>query len=126
MKYVIDYNSGDNADNDYVYLRYADVLLMKAEAELRMGNASGALSIVNDIRNSRGASELSSIDLDGLLAERGRELYWEGHRRTDLIRYGKFLDAWENKPASDSKYLLFPIPAQSLAANPNLVQNPGY
>ncbi len=126
MKYVIDYNSGDNADNDYVYLRYADVLLMKAEAELRMGNASGALSIVNDIRNSRGASELSSIDLDGLLAERGRELYWEGHRRTDLIRYGKFLEDWENKPASDSKYLLFPIPAQSLAANPNLVQNPGY
>ena len=126
MKYVIDYANGDNADNDYVYLRYADVLLMKAEAELRLGNSGEALSIVNDIRTSRGASELSSIDLDVLLAERGRELYWEGHRRNDLIRFGRFLDAWENKPASDPKYLLFAIPAQSLAANPNLMQNPGY
>lgn len=126
IKYPIDYNSGDNADNDYVYLRYADVLLMKAEAEFRLGNSGTALSIVNDIRTSRGASALSSIDLDGLLAERGRELYWEGHRRTDLQRFGRFLDAWENKPASDPKYLLFAIPAQSLAANPNLQQNPGY
>lgn len=126
IKYIIDYNSGDNADNDYVYLRFADVLLMKAEAELRMGNSGSALNIVNDIRTSRGASELSSIDLDQLLAERGRELFWEGHRRTDLQRFGKFLDAWENKPASDPKYLLFAIPDQSLAGNPNLVQNPGF
>ena len=126
IKYVVDYNGGDNPDNDYVYLRYADVLLMKAEAEMRMGNSGEALSIVNQIRASRGAAELGSIDMDGMLAERGRELFWEGHRRTDLQRFGKFLDAWENKPASDSKYLLFAIPDQSLAANPNLQQNPGF
>jgi len=126
IKYIIDYPSGDNADNDYVYLRYSDVLLMKAEAELRMGNAGTALDIVNQVRTSRGASELASVDLDGLLEERGREFFWEGYRRTDLLRFGKFLDEWENKPASDSKYLLFAIPDQSLAANPNLVQNPGF
>ena len=126
IKYPIDYNSGDNVDNDYVYYRLADVMLMKAEAELRNGNSGAALNIVNTIRASRNASELSSVDTDVLLAERGRELYWEGHRRTDLIRFGKFLDAWQEKPASGSERLLFPIPASSLAANPNLVQNPGY
>jgi hypothetical protein len=126
VKYPIDYVNIENADNDYVYFRLADVMLMKAEAELRMGNSGTALGIVNEIRTSRSASELASIDLDILLAERGRELYWEGHRRTDLIRFGRFLDAWEEKPASGPERLLFPIPAQSLAGNPNLVQNPGY
>jgi hypothetical protein len=127
IKYPIDYvTPGGPSDNDYVFYRYADVLLMKAEAALRTGDNGTALDIVNDIREVRGASTLSSIDLDELLAERGREFYWEGMRRTDLIRFGKFLDAWENKPASGSERLLFPIPAQSLAANPNLTQNPGY
>lgn len=126
IKYPIDYNSGDNVDNDYVYYRYSDVLLMKAEAMLRNGDAGGALSIVNEIRTKRGASELSSVDEQQLLDERGRELYWEGHRRQDLIRFGKFLDAWNNKPASGPERLLFPIPNQALATNPNLKQNPGY
>ena len=61
-----------------------------------------------------------------LLAERGREMYWEYVRRTDLIRFGVFLKPWPYKPADDVKYLLFPIPSQALAANPNLKQNPGY
>jgi hypothetical protein len=61
-----------------------------------------------------------------LLAERGRELYWETGRRTDLIRFGMFLKIWQYKPTDDPKYLLFPVPSQALAANPNLVQNPGY
>ena len=126
IKYPIDYNNGDNVDNDYVFYRYADVLLMQAEALMRTGNSADALAIVNDIRSSRGASALSSIDEATMLAERGRELYWEGHRRTDLIRFGRFLDAWENKPATTSERLLFPIPSTSLAGNPNLVQNPGY
>ncbi len=126
IKYPIDYNSGDNADNDYVYYRYADVLLMKAEAAMRTGDSGTALDIVNEIRSVRGASALSSIDEASMLAERGRELYWEGSRRTDLLRFGKFLDAWEGKPASDNSRLLFPIPAGSLASNPNLIQNPGY
>ena len=126
IKYPIDYDNGDNADNDYVYLRYADVLLMEAEAHLRKGDAGTALGIVNQIRTKRGASELGSLDEAALLAERGRELYWEGWRRNDMIRFGVFLDAWDGKPASGKERLLFPIPANALAVNPNLKQNCGY
>lgn len=126
IKYPIDYNNDETPDNDYVYYRYADVLLMKAEAAMRNGDSGTALDIVNEVRSARGASSMSSIDEAGMLAERGRELYWEGSRRTDLLRFGKFLDAWENKPASDDSRLFFPIPAGSLASNPNLIQNPGY
>ena len=126
VKYPVDYNGGDNADNDYVFFRYADVLLMKAEAMLRTGDAGGALGIVNQIRSARNASAMASLDEAALLAERGREFYWEGWRRQDLIRFGKFLDAWQEKPASGVERLLFPIPANQLAVNPNLEQNPGY
>jgi len=126
IKYPIDYNGGDNADNDYVYLRYADVLLMKAEAQMRNGDA-GALTIVNDLRTKRGATALASLNADNLLAERGRELYWEGNRRTDMIRFGKFLAPFQEKPnTSGPERLLFPIPAAALAVNPNLEQNAGY
>jgi len=60
------------------------------------------------------------------LEERGRELYWEGWRRNDLIRFGKFLDAWQEKPATSSERVLYPIPPTALLSNPQLVQNPGY
>ncbi len=127
MKYVIDYDNPANpVDNDYVFYRYADVLLMKAEALLRTGNDGDALALVNEVRSARGTSMLSSLSLDDLLAERGREFYWEGQRRTDLIRFGKFLDAWHEKPASGPERLLFPIPATAISVNPNLSQNPGY
>jgi starch-binding outer membrane protein, SusD/RagB family len=127
IKYPIDYYNGDNANNDLVIFRYADVLLMKAEAILRSGGSAGdALALVNEIRAARSTSALASLDLDKLLAERGRELYWEGMRRQDLIRFGKFLDAYQEKPAVGAERLLFPIPASALAVNPNLVQNPGY
>lgn len=126
VKYPIDYKNGDNADNDYVFLRYSDVLLMKAEALLRKGNSSEALNIVNQIRTKRGASSLSGLTAEQLLDERGRELYWEGWRRQDLIRFGSFLKAWQEKPASGNERLLFPIPPTNLAVNPNLTQNPGY
>lgn len=127
IKYPYDYaTAGDQKDNDWVLFRYADVLLMKAEAMLRTGNAAGALVIVNSIRAKRGVVDLGSLDLDALLDERGREMYWEGFRRQDLIRFGKFLQAWQEKAASDPKNLLFPIPSNQLAVNPNLTQNPGY
>jgi starch-binding outer membrane protein, SusD/RagB family len=128
MKYPIDYSGGDQADNDYVIFRYADVLLMKAEAQLRgaPGGAAGALTILNQIRTKRGAAALGAADLTALLDERGRELYWEGWRRQDLIRFGKFLGAWQEKAASGPERLLFPIPSEQLAVNPNLKQNPGY
>jgi hypothetical protein len=118
--------SSNNANNDYVFLRYADVLLMKAEAMLRTDNASGALDIVNTIRAHRHASAWTSIDLDKLIDERGRELYWEGWRREDLIRFGKFLEPWQLKPSDNPRNLLFPIPTSDLAVNKNLKQNDGY
>ena len=126
IKYPPDYISGDNADNDYVMFRYADVLLMKAEAQLRTNRAADALILVNQVRTKRGASPLLSLNLNQLSDERGRELYWEGWRRQDLIRFGKYLQPWQEKPVDDPKYLLFPIPNEQLAVNPNLTQNPGY
>ena len=128
VKYAFDYGtSGDFKKNDYVMFRYADVLLMKAEAMARSGNAAGALPVVNSIRAKRGATALASVDLNALLDERGRELYWESWRRQDLIRFGKYLLAWQEKPAdAGTRNLLFPIPSSQLAVNPNLTQNPGY
>ena len=75
------------------------------------------------------------LTLDFLLDERARELYWECHRRTDLIRFGKFTGSeyvWEWKgnvqegTGSESYRDLYPIPANDMMANPNLIQNPGY
>lgn len=64
------------------------------------------------------------MTLDELLAERGRELAFEEHRRQDLIRFGKFGEAWDFKETSDKNKELFPIPSSALNANPNLTQNP--
>ena len=137
-KYPIDfvYTGAGTIDNDYVYFRLADVLLMKAEAILRGGTGTAAgpygstpLALVNYIRthSSRGASALASVNLDQLLDERGRELYLESWRRQDLIRFGKYLGAFQEKNyTSEDKYILFPVPNRFLAVNPNLTQNPGY
>lgn len=121
-------DAGGSANNDYVLLRYSDVLLMKAEALFRKGETDEALDIVNDLRDKRGATELASLTADNLLDERGREFYWESWRRHDMIRFGKFLAPYgPTKPGtSDNKYVIFPIPSNALAVNPNLTQNPGY
>lgn len=138
MKYPPDFtnNGAGTTDNDMVHLRLPDVLLMKAEAILRGGTATSAgtfgntpLALVNSIRThaSRNAGPLASLDLNTLLDERGRELYLELWRRQDLVRFGQFLKATDTKPqASAATYLVFPIPNQQLAVNPNLGQNPGY
>jgi hypothetical protein len=126
MKYTPDYENLTSPENDLVFFRYADILLCKAEAKMRTGDNAGALAIVNQLRTVRKATQLSSINEDVMLAERGRELYSENWRRNDLIRFGKFLNAWAEKPASDAKYLLFPFSSSQIASNPNLVQNPGY
>jgi hypothetical protein len=109
---------------------------MMAEAELNSGNNAGALALVNQVRAARKAAPLTALTLVNssnlydpttLLAERQKELYWEGTRRQDLIRVGVYLQAWALKDAdADGKYLLFPIPSTQLIVNPNLVQNPGY
>jgi hypothetical protein len=110
---------------------------MVAEAYARIDNTGQALTMINELRAIRGADPLPSLtlvntsDVDDpgtLLAERGRELYWEGWRRQDLIRFGVFTVAWELKDADadPARNLLFPIAPDELLANPNLVQNPGY
>ena len=127
VKYPFDYAAaGDQKNNDLAIFRYADILLMKAEALLRSGKAAEGLTIVNTIRAKRGVGNLAALDVNTMLDERGREMYWEGYRRQDLIRFGKWLQPWQEKAASDPRNLLFPIPSDQMAVNPNLTQNPGY
>ena len=130
LKYPFDYASLGQKNNDWVVYRYSDVLLMKAEAILRGGQATNGdtpSAIVNEIRKNRTTPALETVNLDTILEERARELYWEGWRRQDMIRFGKFLQPRQEKPtASDPKYLVYPIPSQQLAVNGNLNQNPGY
>ncbi len=110
-----------------VMARFADAHLMRAEAMLRLGNTAGALAEVNELRAMReNTPPLTSLSEQELLDERARELYTEGWRRNDLIRFGQFSSSWEFKEAGDGHTDLFPIPANALLSNPNLTQNPGY
>jgi starch-binding outer membrane protein, SusD/RagB family len=111
--------------NGVVMGRYSDAHLMRAEAMFRSGTGD-ALAEINELRELRGASTLASLSLQDILDERGRELYTEGWRRNDLIRFGAFKNAWQFKAAGDGHTDLFPIPASAILSNPNLVQNPGY
>ena len=112
-------------NNDYVMFRYADVILMKAEALLRLGQGD-PLALVNTLRATRTAKPRTALTLDDLLEERGLEFAYEHWRRNDLIRFGKWEGSWGLKTNSDPTRRLFPIPQDVLAVNPNLVQNPGY
>ena len=130
-------------DTDFPLFRLADVYLMYAEAVLRGGSggdASTALGYVNAIRtraygSTAGNITSAQLTTDFILDERGRELFWEGHRRTDLIRFGEFststyLWPWKGGvsggASTASFYNLFPIPSSDVSANANLTQNPGY
>jgi len=130
VKFPLDPANIDQCANDYVPLRYADVILMKAEAILRGGTdpaGQTAVALVNSVRANRGAAALTTIDLPELLKERGRELYWEGWRRNDQVRFGTFLDPMDNKPAKSADNLaVYPIPQKATSTNPNLKQNFGY
>jgi len=124
---------GSSSKNDYVFYRYADALLMKAEAILRStGPGAGVDQIVNDIRAKRkngttALATLTNVDLPTLLDERGRELYLEAVRRNDLVRFGKFNAPVTERPsASEASRCIFPIPNVALSSNPNLKQNSGY
>jgi hypothetical protein len=114
-----------------VMARFADALLMRAEAKLRNNDAAGALIDVNKVRAARANTTAfaGTLDLPKLLDERGRELYTEGWRRNDMIRFGVYNAAKEFMPVAeggDDHTNLFPIPSSALITNPNLVQNPGY
>ncbi|MBE9510053.1 MAG: RagB/SusD family nutrient uptake outer membrane protein [Bacteroidetes bacterium] len=148
-KWEFGIGSMPDMSNDYAVFRYADVLLMKAEALWRKGNEDDALLLVNQIR--RRASIITDLtDLDGPLSydmaagnvsggelfnEIGREMFAENHRRQDLIRWGFYtdVDKWVlpyNNPgdvlATGAHTTLFPIHRDKIEANPNLTQNPGY
>lgn len=130
IKYLPQPGFLDSPSNDYIFFRYADLLLMKAEAIVRGGtDASGqtAEAIVNNLRTTRGVAAKTPIDLNAILAERGFELYYEGWRRNDQIRFGTFLNPVDNRPtkSADTK-VVYPIPQRALDSNPNLKQNLGY
>lgn len=124
--------------NDWVIYRLAELYFDKAEAIMRKnGNVADqqALDLVNKVRKraftdskwAANAYTIATLNMDELLAERGRELIQEGKRRTDLIRFNKFATGswWDHKPSAPNKEL-FPIPYTALQANINLKQNPGY
>lgn len=147
-KWEFEIGGTSDMSNDYSVFRYGDVLLMKAEALFRKGNIAAALPLVNQIRQRAGLTDLTSLDgklsfdMTGpvvtggeLLNEMGREMFAEHNRRQDLIRWGQ----WSNNEKwtlpfknpgdvrqSDPYLILFPVNRDKLAANPNLVQNPGY
>lgn len=126
-------------DTDYPMFRLADAYLMYAEAVLRGGGGSQAtaLSHFNALRqraNGDASGNVAQLTLDLILAERARELHWEGHRRTDLIRFGRFtsgayLWAWKGGTqagrAVEACKALYPLPEAELQANPNLEQRGG-
>lgn len=129
-------------DTDFAFFRLADVYLMYAESVLRGGTGGSiatAVSYINEIRERAYGSVAGNIvsgdlTLDFILDERGRELYWEGHRRTDLIRFEQFSDAgvWPWKggvqagTTTSSHLNLYPLPSSELIANPKLEQNDQY
>lgn len=125
--------SGNHMNNDMVIYRYADVLLMKAEALWRINEAdTDALMLVNEIRERAGVDPFDNLTADRLLAERGREMFFEVVRRQDQIRFEgeigqtRFNDSWWEKEQSNAIRNVFPIPDNQLESNPNLLQNPGY
>jgi len=133
--------SGNFTDTDIPMIRLAEIYLNYAEAVLRGGTGGSlttAVAKINELRERAYGStsgNVSSINLNFILDERSKELYWEGQRRTDLIRFGKFTTAdylWPfkgNAPAGAavaSFRNIFPLPPDAISVNPNLVQNTGY
>jgi len=129
------------ASTDFPIFRYADALLMRAEAKYRLGDVAGAVTDINTVRarafKNDPAGDITTAQLNDkfILDERGREFYYEAQRRTDLIRFGKFTDGnynWDWKGGSlkgtntDKKLNMFPIPGDEISANSNIKQNPAY
>lgn len=117
-KYEIAMGAKENLSNDFPLFRLTDFYLMKAECEIRLGNSGDEW--INPIRTRAGVDAMSSWTLDQLLEERGRELVVEGHRRQDLIRFGKWSQSWWEKEASSEDKTTFPIPQWAIDGNPNL------
>jgi hypothetical protein len=133
----------EHTDTDFPMFRLADIYLMYAEAVLRGGSGGSTAEAVQYVNlvleraysGAGGNITESDLTLDFLLDERARELFWEAHRRTDLVRFGQFTNGdylWPWKGGEpdgvvvSETYDIFPIPAQDITINPNLTQNPGY
>lgn len=136
FKYWPDQNAvGEAMGNDIVYIRYADILLSRAEALNELsGPTEEAIALINAVRQRANVSLLTLGSYPSkeelrtfLLAERGREFYSEGLRREDLIRHGKFISLAQTRGyAAKDHQVLYPIPQQQIDANPKLAQNEGY
>lgn len=134
VKYLMDGIGGTMTErglnNDMPILRYADVLMMRAEALFRINSSDAeALNLVNQVRTRNGhnpVTEFTQLTEEILLDERGREFAWEGWRRNDQIRFGTWGNAWDYKEKSEDFRKLFPIPQVQIDSNPELKQNPGY
>ena len=136
FKYPLDpAGTSEYHGNDIVLIRYADILLCRAEAlnETESSPNDEIIELINQVRNRANASLLNKNDFtkeslrDFILAERGREFFSEGLRREDLIRHGKFIsNAVERGKNAKDFHVLYPIPLSQIQTNPNLEQNEGY
>ncbi|MBR5199911.1 MAG: RagB/SusD family nutrient uptake outer membrane protein [Bacteroidales bacterium] len=129
-KYEVDrksYSDGRQPDNDIVLFRYADALLMKAEAQVRNGEDGN--EAFNQVR-SRVEMPMKEATLENIIDERLLELVWEGWRRNDMIRFGYFHKSYDMRTAlpeeANAYTTVFPIPSRAIDLNPALKQNPGY
>lgn len=138
------YKSGRISDpnyreNHYILYRLTEIYFNKAEALMRKNGGTAtqeAVDLVNTCRERAFAPSdwpaaqytTATLTMDELLAERGREFIFEGKRRTDLIRFGRFTNGswWDHEPTNDPNREIYPIPHTQIAINPNLEQNPGY
>lgn len=128
-KYEFRMGATQSLSNDMPVFRYADILLSKAEALWRLDPASpDALNLVNLVRNRAYEPDqpLAGLSAQGLLDERGREFFYEGMRRQDLIRFDAYGNPTQFMPGSDPCKELWPIPTGQVNVNPNLIQNPCY
>lgn len=141
-KYKVDPNAPKSSlfAADRVVIRYADILLLSAEAELRLGNSQKALDKLNEVRQRAGVAPFTEATPQELIDERGRELAWEVPRRQDLVRFGmytlptmdKFVGVQHNAVANDFELdmqgwrTVFPIPFDQLQLNKQYKQNPGW
>jgi hypothetical protein len=124
------------SDTDIPLFRLAEMYLTRAEAQYRLGgNDAQAIADVNVLRNRAHATPITSINLDMLIDEWGREFYMEGRRRSDLVRFNLFTGSryiWDFKggvstgTSVDKRFNVYPIPATDLSNNPNMTPTPGY
>lgn len=126
MKYEVKSDEVWERDHDLVIMRYAEILLMKAECLIRLGSPELARPLITQVRQRAGLGTPELVDLDLLNEELLHEFVFEGRRRTDNIRFGDFFEPWWIKGTTEAFRAVFPIPKAEMDKNPNLVQNQGY